>query len=321
MPAIDSPHITPEQCALLVDILKDANESAMGTDPIRIGLLYAKIYWLLRCDDLPRPNPDDEPWPGFPVSEFAADEKQKGRHVGDVFFQGAPEKQAQVDPWQSDQDTVIVHVVGGRDNALAAVSDVVEQGEGFGATPDGHFDQFVELYQSTKGQAGIAHAVPSDPWYGISDPLGRDPIDKITSPDGEKFARLADQLYALILLSTALYTMLPVSTDPAHRTGVGGAALILMEGGMKQTGVVLPMIERNGGANDLVAGMCFGQPTEAVAETPAALLAQIKGLIDKAVATAEQIVATTTVLTRRSKAQTIANNLQQVRPLFDQIQL
>jgi hypothetical protein len=275
----------------------------------------------LRANDLALANPSDEPWPGFPVSEFAADEKLKGRHVGDASFRGAPKSQAQIEPWQSDQDTVIVQVVGSRADALAAVSDLVEQGEGFGATPEGHFDQFVELYQRTKDQTDIARAVPTDPWYGTVDPPGRDPINKITSPDGEKFARLADQLYALILLSTALYPMLPASTDAAQRTGVGEAALALMDGGLKLAGLVLPTIER-GEANGLVAGMCFGQPTGAKAETPAAVLTQIKTLLDAAVATAEQITATTTVPIRKTRAQLIANNLQeQVRPLFDQIQL
>jgi hypothetical protein len=322
MPEIDSPDITAAQHVLLPDILKDARTSADGVDPIRIGLLYAKIYWLLRRDDLPLANPDDEPWSNFPVSDFAASPTLKGRHVKDASFAGPAEKQAEIDPWQSDQNSVIVHAVSSRDDALAAVSDVAEQGEGFGSTPDGHFDHFVTLYEQIKDQSGIAYAVPTDPWYGTVDPPGRDPLNKITSPDGEKFARLADQVYALILLSTALFPLLPASADPAHRKGVGQAALALMQGGMRQIGLILPTIERDGAAAGLVAAMCFGQPAEGIAGEAAAVLAQIKSLLDEAVTTAEQIAATTTVLTRKNKAKQIAGSLRNdARPLFDQIEI
>ena len=77
MPDSTSPDIDDEQRKLLPDILADARTSVggsgAGSDPVRIGLLYMKVYWLLRKDDKDLPDPTKEPWPKFPVAKFAAE--------------------------------------------------------------------------------------------------------------------------------------------------------------------------------------------------------------------------------------------------------
>ncbi len=72
--------VDPEDLDVLPDLIADATASAGNMEPHRIGLLYMKIYWLLRPSDEPLADPTQEPWPDYPVEKVA--EMFPGRHVG-----------------------------------------------------------------------------------------------------------------------------------------------------------------------------------------------------------------------------------------------
>ena len=171
---------------------------------------------------------------------------------------------------------------------------------------------------------GIKRALPTpapvNPWYGAG--AGGAPADKITSPDGERFARLGDELSELILLVTALYPALPANTNPAVRTKLAEASLALMKEPLKKVGQRIVTIERDSAQPDpplLVSHICFAKPSVQPGADPHALVARIRTLIDQGAATADEIVAHTLKLPRKLTAQGIAKKLRNdIRPIFDQ---
>lgn len=320
MPDINSSDIDDAQRELLDDILKDAQASA-GMDPERIGLLYMKVYWLLRRDDQPSPNSAAEPFDGFPVAQFA--ESEPGRHVADEFFKGVATRQAQTQDWSANNQNVIVRSIAARSDALAAVADITEQGEGFGWMPDGHFDRFVAAYKEATGQAELAQPVPTDPWYGPDDAGRGDLADKITSADGEKFARLGDQLYELTLLGIALGACLPVDAVSELRAAAAGATLHAMRA-LASVGKMIVSVERDQGqppSLNKTAHLCFSRPASWPPEDdPSVLRARILAVVDECIATTEQIRNATSVPARKASASSVATLLRnRVRPVFEQI--
>ena len=127
-------HIDPAQRADLGRISEDALLSAgQHVEPFRVGLLYAKIYWLLRPSDEELANPTMEPWSGFPVKETAARKEHAGRHVREGFIINASARNAVGRHWKGTHDTMIVKAIADRPSALALVAEVSAQGEGFGS--------------------------------------------------------------------------------------------------------------------------------------------------------------------------------------------
>jgi ferritin-like protein len=319
MPERDSPNIDPQQRLLLDDILADAAASA-GVEPSHVGLLYAKIYWLLRAEDRPVNDPADEPWDGFPVDAFASTDP--GRHVGDAFFTKGG-GQAQPSDWVGNQTHVIVTPIAGRTDALGAISDITEQGEGFGGAPEGHFDLFVDAYRIAKGATGLARPVPVNPWYaGSGSPPGT-PQNEITSGDGVSFAELGDRLYQLVLLSIRLHYALAAGTDPVVRASIAPAALLLMTDCLAKTARTLVDLERDGSQPSppqAVAHLCFTRPSAHSSNDATAVRAEILRIVDESVGLADRIAATTQKLLRKTVAKTIASRLRgDIRPIFEAV--
>lgn len=320
MPDKCGPHIDPDQAALLPDILTDATRSG-GAVPMRVGLLYAAIYWLLREDDNKRPNPADEPWDGFPVEWIAADPKFANRHVDKDFFKDTFKRQAKPDDWKTNLNSVIVKRIAGRSDALDAIAEISEQGEGFGGTPAGHFDQFVAAYRLAREPMHAALPVPTNPWYG--EQTSGDPANKITSPDGAMFAELGDRLYELMLLATVLYLVLPDEAGDPLRAKVAKAAIDTMAQGLRQVCQLIVKIERDPVQPNppaLTSHVGFALPPIEADQSPAAVVKRIRSAIDAGSRIADNIASTTKVPLRKVTARAIGTLLRDnIRPVFDQL--
>ncbi|WP_407114495.1 ferritin-like domain-containing protein [Bradyrhizobium sp. LMG 9283] len=155
----DDEHVDPEERPLLPEILDAARKSA-GVTPARVGLLYTKIYWLLRPTDEPLPN---EPWRDFPFEDVIK-ECPKDWHVR-PFPVTNPADREGGEPWKNQLSDVLVGSVTTREEALKGIADLTSQGEGFGAGNDAHFDRFVTLYSAFKQNPDPTREVPKDPWY------------------------------------------------------------------------------------------------------------------------------------------------------------
>lgn len=232
----DDDQVPTELKPVMRDIIAAAD--ALVKSPIeahRVGLLYTQIYWLLRPNDDPM---EDEPWEGFPVARMAS--KLKGRHVGDSFIKDATNRNALPEHWKGNFSNVIVLPISGRQAALQMIAKVSGQGEGFGKTPDGHFERFARAWISAKNSPDIAVTAPVNPFYDNAARPGGG--DRITSSAGIQFARLADGLLELVLLCIAENLLLPVGTAPAVRGRPASAAVLAMREGLKVAANALTQI-------------------------------------------------------------------------------
>jgi hypothetical protein len=320
MPDLDSPSISADQRAALPEILADAKISA-GEDvqAHRVGLLYMKIYWLLRASDAELGDPSKEPWAGFPVSDLAKTPALAGRHVGGDFLQDQSAREGLSRHWRGSHLNMIVATITGRSDALQAIADVSAQGEGFGLTTDGHFQRLVVAWQQAKSVGGpIAVKVATDPWYAPKSMARRAGGSEITHPLGLAFAKVADGVYQLCLLSIALYLALPSSASADIRRKAARAAISCMKDGLAIAAMNLRDVAvRLGDSTAPMCGLPFSMAPDLPAE-PAALLdraATVKaaivaeaGKIDSAAgASADQIDAANSI------AQAVETVLQQLR--------
>jgi hypothetical protein len=245
----------------------------------RVGLLYAKIYWLLRQTDNPFFDPSKEPWSNFPVAAMAAQPELAGRHVRDEFVTDASSVNALPEQWRGNYTSVIVEPISGRDAALRAIAKISAQGEGFGDTPQGHFERFVGLWRDAKTSTDLALPMPVNPFYtGGQGPGGTG--DEITSADGRQFARIGDRLYELVLLCTAAHLLLPVGTTPVVRTKPAKAAIAAMRdclGSVARALSTIPLAEQN--ADGRVCGLPFSAPPVEVASNLKAVLDRARNVI------------------------------------------
>jgi hypothetical protein len=272
----------PGREAVPADILTDlpeieaqADQAAGGSvEAHRVGLLYMKIYWLLRKTDVPMENPADEPWKGFPVEELAAEPKLAGKHVRDGFVSDASGSNARPEHWKGTYTSVIVKVIKDRCAALDGIAEISAQGEGFVGTADDHFERFVDAWRMAKHAASIAEPVAVNPYYGSQKPSGGG--DEIISAIGVMCAQLGDGLYELVLLCTAANLLLPIEAAQAARSDAAKAALQAMRYGLGDVAKILkklPIDETN------PAGTLCGLPFSVA---PINVEPTIKAVLDRA---------------------------------------
>jgi hypothetical protein len=272
----DRANVPPDILTDLPTLIAEADAAAGSPiEPHRVGLLYAKIYWLLRPDDHPLQDPNKEPWLGFPVAEMAAQPELAGRHVRNGFVTDARSVNAQPNHWQGNYTNVIVAPISDREVALSAVAGVSAQGEGFGETPQGHFERFVEAWRLARRSSDLSLLVPVNPWYatsGTSSPTG----EEISSVDGRQFAQMGDGLYELLLLCTAANLLLPCDTTPGIRSKAAKAAILTMRdclGAVGRTLTTIPLTDVAG------TGKVCGLPFAAL---PIEVEGNLRAVIDRA---------------------------------------
>lgn len=259
----------------LPTIIAEADTSAKSpVETHRVGLLYAKIYWLLRSNDEPLADPKKEPWVGFPVAEMAAKPELKGKHVSDAFIADVKDRNGLPEQWIGNYKSVIVIPISDRGSALQSIARISGQGEGFGDTPQGHFERFLEAWRLAKKSEDLAVKAPTNPFYKDGPPpLGTG--DKIMSAAGRQFARLGDGLYELVLLCIAANLLLASGTASDVRAKPAKAAIVAMRDCLSTVANALktiPLDEANGESR-----VC-GLPFSAVPEVES----KVKAVLDRA---------------------------------------
>src|SRR5262249_57441387 len=133
-------------------------------------------------------------WTGLAAVEVGGRRERGGGHVRGGFVADARDINARPEQWRGNYTSVIVEPIAGRDAALQAIARISAQGEGFGDTPQGHFERFVDAWRLAKASSALARPMPVDPFYATGGgPAGSG--DEITSADGRRFARMGDGLY------------------------------------------------------------------------------------------------------------------------------
>ncbi|MFL5731674.1 MAG: ferritin-like domain-containing protein [Chloroflexia bacterium] len=175
MPQIDPP---PEVQEI---IQRAANANTLPIN--RVGAIYARISHLFS------PSSDAH-------AEHLTDH--------DILSRVGPH-QAHYEEW-GDGPAVQVPYIGDRYDALEAIRDLAEQGEGLSDSPKtlSHYQRFLNIYKEfpEEGDWQPAHPVPMDPNTSPVAEQGRDPeVDggRISHPRSRMWAQLANIRYRLLL--------------------------------------------------------------------------------------------------------------------------
>lgn len=232
MPDEGSKHIDAAQRAVLPAIFNDAVKSsdAQGVMPHRVGLLYAKIYWLLRVNDAPLSDGQSEPWEDFPIAE-AAEEAPNWHITDDLFRPDRLARQGLLENWNAPGRDLKVRKLSCRADALQAIADLSAQGEGFGGSADGHFDKLLRAWELPDTEYPIDASFAQDPWYGdaaIGNSAGRTG-DQITNPVAAAFAKMGDKAYEIVVLATAMSLLLPDEAADVARASAAYASMACMK--------------------------------------------------------------------------------------------
>lgn len=307
----DESAIDPEEQEVLEALTEDATASAGGMTPHRVGLLYMKIYWLLRPMDEAWPTPAEEPWPGYPVERVA--EMFPGFHVAEYPRGGAAFPQAGEDDWQAGNRSVIVETIATRGHALRAVARITAQGEGFAEEPDAHFDRFVEIYRKAASETEpIALSFATDPWYRRESMSVGAPEAEITSALAVDLSRLGDFLYEILLNVIALSLHPESGLDPAGRSAAATFSILLMREMIKPLARHLPRLRIRDDPESPQLSLCLTLPEGT--DDPAGIRERLASRIDEAIGLSKALEETAGLDTRlRSAAGDIRELLEAQR--------
>lgn len=248
----------------LPTIISEGEGAAGGSvQSHRVGLLYAKIYWLLRQSDAALADPAQEPWSGFPVTEMAANHELAGRHVRDGFVTDTTAVNAAPAQWRGNYNSVIVEPISGREAALHAIASIAAQGEGFNGVAQSHFERFVDAWRSARTQTDLALAVPVNPFVGAAVGMS-DNGAEITSISGRQFALISDRAYELVLLCVAASLLLPPGTAPEIRGSIAQGAIAAMRGNLSDLSGALAQIPVADATQTPVCGLPFAVPAAVI---------------------------------------------------------
>lgn len=305
MPAVED--VDPGVLDILPDLRADAMASAGNMEPHRIGLLYAKIYWLLRDTDQPLPDPSQEPWPDYPVTQMAA--MFPGRHVGTFPIDATLPSQARAEDWRPGHESVIVQTIESRPDALRAVVQISAQGEGFAGETDGHFDRFVRAYRAARTAGSIARPFATDPWFaGSSAPRGA-PEAQVTSPTAIDFARLGDLLYEILLIAITLALHPDSGFGEPQRSTVAGFCIAVMREALGPYARALPRLRIGEAADSPQLSLCLSLPD--VPEDPQEMHPQLDHRLTQALALASTLEGRADLhVSLRSAARTVRELLE-----------
>lgn len=189
-----------------------AEAAANGFTCQRVGLLYAKIYWILQSSDGP-----EGPWT-IPQGTFT------GGHVPDSAFHAESiHVQAEPAAWiVSDGPPPgggrFAVRMPNRAAALEAIHAVAEQGEGLvppGVGEPSHFQQFLDIYTAVRAMVDSNQSLPvlplpTDPTYGSAVlPDAEAEENRIAETGSQLLASLFDIHYTILLGVIHLSLLIP----------------------------------------------------------------------------------------------------------------
>jgi Ferritin-like len=239
---------------------------------LRVGSIYAALYWLFMENDNPDPN-----WP-FPI-EFVASFKRQYRgnlHLKDKDFIPLKEYQdraADPNEWGVFEGSTHVDGASPRGTALASLRWIMSQGEGPNAIEDSHFCRFLKIYQEFKerGSESMIMEVPVNPRIeGAkgSGTAGREVGTLITNGKTKLWGALFNLRYQFMLLNVVDSLSESRKTMAEKRQLFATWAADEMEF-MKKIGQALPRLDlrnqkKQKPSNEKHRGPCAGAPFQAV---------------------------------------------------------
>jgi hypothetical protein len=254
----DANNVDPEEKVHLSDIIKDASELESSIAVHRVGLLYMKIYWLLRETDQELQDTQQEPWLGYPVSILA--EMFPGRHVNNIISDDSLFAQAKETDWQAGNMSVIVRTIENRIDAQNAIAVISAQGEGFTGETDAHFDRFVEAYILAKQNTNITRPLATNPWYRADGVSEGKPEFEITSTLAIDFAKLGDLVYGILIIAIVLAIHPNSENDELKRSVIADFCIALMREVLKPLARALPVLTIQDDAAAPQLSLCYTLP-------------------------------------------------------------
>lgn len=200
------------------DIVALATDAA-GTEINRVGVLYGLLGLIFSAaQDVGPGASGDDAWDAM-VRRIAAaaiqqaDDPTAWHLPDDAFHPGSVAQQADPEDWQVGH--VRVHRMAGRADAVQAIRDVGEQGEGpTGDDELSHFGRFLAMFRGqTVGSIVIPPFPPPGDWLPTRDVPTDPTIEHIADARTRRWAELCDIRYALLLGFVEHYLLAPA----AHR--------------------------------------------------------------------------------------------------------
>jgi hypothetical protein len=177
---------------------------SLGNKFLRVGSIYAALYWLFMENEEPGPD-----WPFAPedVSEFKEQYPRK-YHLKKKDFVSVKkytDKAATAKEWGIFESTT--HVDGGspRESALASLRWIMSQGEGPNAIEDSHFNRLLKMYREfkkTRARSLIMN-VPDNPrikGFEGGGETGKEEGELIANPKSERWGVQFNLRYQFMLL-------------------------------------------------------------------------------------------------------------------------
>jgi Ferritin-like len=239
-----------------------------GSRVLRVGSIYAALYWLFLENNDPDP---DWPFPDECVETF------KKRYPGNVHLKDQDfiplekyqDRAAHPTEWGVFERSTHVDGASPREIALASLRWIMSQGEGPNAIEDSHFCRFLKIYREFKkaGSKSMIMKVPVNPRIkGVrgSRGAGRETGTLITNHRTELWGALFNFRYQLMLLNVVDSLAESRKTLAEKRRLFARWAAVEMEF-MKKIGQALPRLElrnqkKKNPSNDKLEGPGAGAP-------------------------------------------------------------
>jgi hypothetical protein len=143
---------SPQNPGDITELINLAGEG-LSTRVKRVGGLYMKLYWLFLPNN--QPAPDQNPWQAFdPVAFLREYPDQRDRHIRDADLVGSTAlSQTQSPDWRrSNPNELKIFYAANRMDALKALTQIIEQGEGPTSTEGSHFHRFKGFFDNAKSK-------------------------------------------------------------------------------------------------------------------------------------------------------------------------
>jgi hypothetical protein len=214
-------HIPQEHQAKVLE-LEQLVSGKIGYEPVRVGALYAKIYWLLQ--------PSDEPFGPLTLTPDTSIGFDPGRHIRPEDYAPAAvvaDHIADPEEWHSSSGPDMrIHPVTDSRTAVEAVYSLMAQGEGPASARDSHFDLFLAALGSFELGTGSVLPLPTNPYVGRL-PFGVTVGVQIQHEYVRLWANLLNARYTGLLLAIG-HAMLTPRSNPDRAILIGLIFGVLM---------------------------------------------------------------------------------------------
>ncbi|ESX18038.1 MULTISPECIES: ferritin-like domain-containing protein [unclassified Mesorhizobium] len=275
--AAEMPAEPPAQLADQVKKLVALAKQDSGIEPHRVGAIYTVLEWLFM---------DEKDAVRFLNLVALAPELGKYPHLTDADLSTPADiaaYQADKEEWDgaADWPSLLIEPARSRQEAVAAIRLIAEQGEGFEGNEDSHFHEFIEMFDAFEAGKVRTKSIATSPDLGTGHGAERPTL--ITSSFTKLWGQVFSLQYTLIVLTIqhAIRTPRGTSQDPGLRKEIADLAMRGMRKIVEAVSAILANLPlEDGGAQ--VAGPPFDlDPADLIVVDPAGLPARQIDLLDK----------------------------------------